>query len=341
LGLGFRKLLQWALATFPALQGLYNRLQKTKKTVLFPKDQKNSLNLMVRCGELYKEFQNIPAGTLEELEKTIPDIHKLKKIIDELNKDYFPFHLDGKIGIVPRGATDVDIYRNFGESLQESAGWSMLSLEQADQSINFKETPIIMSEQLAGVTEKLDDDLKTLVNTSSHIEELYKSGKSGSIASAEVWKKGVKDRFLDFGARFCNLYQRYLIKLMISLADKPPAIINADIREFVNREANHIFFIFMRMNPEEVSTISERLHDALESRSKYVAIHSLGAAAGIAKWIVDSVELKMEEIGTKLVGADPEGYLKPHVIDTGQEFSKIWYTKEGEKILSYFSQMGT
>lgn len=308
---------------------MYTRLRKTK-AVIFPKDQKSFLNLMARCGELYKTFQTIPAGTLEELEQKIPTLPELRKIVEELNKNYFPFHLNGKVGIVPRGTSEGDIYRNFGESSRKNADWSMIPLGKADQYIRFKETPKIMSEQLADVTSKLDDKLQTLVNLSADMGELYKVGLA---SQAENMKKGIKERFLEFGAKFCNLYQRYLKKLMVSLADKPQEIINAEIKAFVTREANNIFFIFIRMSSEEINTVSERLQYALETHSKYVAIHSLGGATIFAKMIVDGVELAMEEKGTK-----PEGY-SIHTIDTGRDFSKIWYTQEGNKILNYLSRI--
>lgn len=329
------RLIKFALAVFPLLKLLHKKIKKTKVAV-FPTNQKSFLTLMAQCDKLYNEFETIPAGTLEELEQKIPDMGELKNLVREIHDDYTHFHQDGKVGIVSRQVSISDIYKNFRGSVEkEGLNWDIFPLEQAGQFISFKETPKPIPKRVVRAMDKLDPDLHTLVILSSHIEKLYTEGLA---SDAEEMKIRVRERFNEFGTKFCNLYQRYIKKILISLEDSPANILNTEVRQFVIHDAENIFFIYMRMKQTEIRNIDELLQEALESRENYVAIHSLGGATLIAKLIVDGVESAIAE---KEVGG-LKGY-SVVLIDTGEEvkgavkdFSKIWYKKEGKKILNYF-----
>ena len=317
-------LIKTILEALPFLKKLQKALKKKTKAVIFPQDQQAVRKLIIQLEELSNSFENIPAGQLEEIEREAPDVAEARKIIRELCTDYIPIWIDERYAIISKEAQLENILKKYRES-REKAGveGDLIPASQAEYFISFRETPKPILKPLVEIINKLDLDLRSLVHLSADMERLY---KNGLIDKAEELKMRVRVRFDEFGVKFCNLYQRYLKRLFLSLADKPANVLNAEVRQFTEKEAKNIFFIYRRMKAGEIHDTFELLKEAFELQTEYVAIHSLGRATMIAKAIVSGIE-------------EPEGY-EIVIIDTKKEFSKIWYKEKGEWIFKLMSGMG-
>jgi hypothetical protein len=293
--------------------------EKKKKIIFFPQRyERQLLQILANLEETRKGLEKSSSETIDKL-REIPEFKALSELAQRVT-NYFLIVVEGKIGIAHRDSLP-QVLKDF-EKQETRDLRGIFPLCQASTYLSFREIPKPIPKSIKEVLDKLDIDLRSLVNLATHIEKLYNDGE---IAQAEEIKRRVWVRYGEFGVKFCNLWRQYLKNLIKSLLGEEPSRINKKIRLFVKDETQGVFFVNRFMDHQDLDKICNGIREAMERGEKYVAVHGLRGAAELARYVASEIDkLNVAEVYDSLT------------IDQKPEFSKIWYTQRGREILKYF-----
>lgn len=269
-----------------------------------------------------------------DFEKLIPFLDKLREIpelweipeIREFHEKYRVIRYEGKLGIINKKVCSEAIYYKLLESKDKELKQKINLIPSRDAK-NFeelKDTPQYTKKTISEVFSFLNNNYKSLLSLAVYIETLYKQKRFIEI---EIVKKSIKQRYGEKGLRFCNCYQTGYIERLISISSRFEANDKLDL--FLRKP---IYFIFGNMDDEKITEIKNKVQKSLNENEDYIAVHSLGLAANLAKYIVEEVSVQ-DNSNYDIISIDKE-----NIVGNGDKkqkirnYSQIWYHGEGKNI---------
>ena len=268
------------LALIPYSVLLFQKLKDIFKTHEVAFINQEDVDTLEKLSEAVKKIRS------DENLQELPD---LKKLLDD-GEDFFKNHIVGYDNdqpiVIPKKYSVDNLVKQLRISKKESL-LGKITLIPRREFKEFKQKPKFASknevEVIASMLEPERSKYTSLLALSIHIEELYNEGR---VNLAEKTRQAVKERYGNFGLKFCNLYQRgYLKKLFNLVGDKGAETIRNEIKRFFH-DAKCIFFVHKSMEVSDLEENRNLIQIAFDNKKDYIALHSLGTAVELSKNIV-------------------------------------------------------